>query len=268
MARIVVCPTPVDQFSAKLEIPGVGQLKAFKSALDQVPSAGDLASSMLAQAQPALAPIIQVLRVIEVLLKIFDTMKAVSNPFKLPKKLKELAKAFTALSSFLPGVPHARMARDFIMLVAAILHAFSGLINRWLVEIELLSKAMNARDTLDDPEISLIINCSKQQFVQVQASTTTTLADIGAALSIIAKVLEIIKNFIPGNIAGDVIDVVRRVALVPSQVTAVTATINSANSPAELNAVVSPLKSVSSLIEDVADRLDSISSTLSSLVGT
>lgn len=267
MAQLIICDVPEDTVTPRVTIPSIGVLRAFKSQIDAIPSPADLSAQLLAQAGPVLAPIMYVVRIVQILLKIYDTFKSVKNPYKLRKNIKKLAALLKNITAIVPGIAYVRLTRDIIDLIAAILNAFASLINRWITEIQLLAAAMLARDALDDPEITIYINCSKERLVSIQAASMSTLQDIMAILDVITQLLDIIKSFIPGNPINDVINVIQKITGVPVQMATVASQIDQADSPSALLATTTSLRTIANTLDEAASALSNFSAKLSGVVG-
>jgi hypothetical protein len=265
---IVACIPTVDQTTIPIvEIPGVGALQAVKSQIDKAPAPYDLAATLISQSSPILAPIIQILRVVEVVFAIIDSLKAVKNPFKLARALKKTLKLLVALNVLLPGIPYIRLIRDILDLISAIVRGFVSLINRWIAELNLIKNALTSQSVLaQDDELILLIDCSKEHLNETITASVNTIGDITAATQVLIRLIEIVKSFIPGNIAQDIVDVFSRIAAVPSQLQTTQSAITAANSPDAIDDVIVDLQNILILMDETADRLDSISATLSGLV--
>jgi hypothetical protein len=265
---IVICVGVADQTHIPVvEIPGVGKLQALKSKIDGAPSPYELAATLIGQASPILAPIIQVLRVIEIVLAIIDTLKAVKSPTKIGRKIKALIKKLAGLSAFIPGLPYVRLVRDILDLVSAILHGFVSLINRWITEINLMQKALFTQSVLvRDEELPTLILCSQEQLAETMTGAINSLGDLATIGNVIARLLEIVKSFIPGNIPQDVVTAFVNIAKIPADLASTRDQMTASKTPAELAGVIVALQATLITIDEAADRLDSISATISGFI--
>jgi hypothetical protein len=265
---VVVCIDPFDDTPPPtVEIPGVGALKGLKSLIDHAASPYELSATLISQASPILAPIIQVLRVIEIVLAIINTLKAVKSPTKIGRRIKALIKKLPSLTAFIPGLPYVRLVRDVIDLLASILHGFVSLINRWITELNLISNALFSQSVLlTDTELPDLTTCSKAHLNAAIGASINTIGDLASVGDIIVRLLEIVKSFIPGDIPKDIIDVFTRIGKIPAELAKMQTAINDAETPDEISAVIEGLRSLLITIDELADRLDSISATISTFL--
>lgn len=265
---VVICVDPFpDTPVPSVNFPGIGALRAMKAKLDQAPSPYELAATLIQQASPVLAPIMQILRVIELVLAIVDTLKAVKSPTKIVRKIKALVKKLAVITAFLPGLPYVRLGRDILDLLSAILHGFVSLIERWITELALIANALTSRSVLlEDTELPELVICSKLHLNAAIGGSVNTLGDLAGVGNILARLFELLKNFLPTSVAKNIAEIFIRLALIPPQLLNVRTAITAAESGDEVAVVIVELRRIQSSIDEVADRLDSLSATISTFL--
>lgn len=198
MASSVVNCIPLRTLTElQVSIPGVGILRSVKQSLDDVPSPGALSMTMLAQISPAMAPILAIMRIVDVIGQIKKTFDSVTNPFALANAIIALAKKIGLLAEFLPGLSYVAAVRDLMALVATLFRGTAQLIERWIIELRGISEALEASAILQDPELSFASDCANNRLFEVRLATQASLQDVGQLLKIVKIIVDIVKSFTP-----------------------------------------------------------------------
>lgn len=264
---VVVCIPAIDQSKIlTINVPGVGELRALKDKLDNAPTPYNLAATLLGQVSPMLAPITQILRIVDVVVSLYKALSDLTGPTKFPafvKAIIALAKKIGALSTFIPGLAYVKLGRDIINLLAAIFHGFETLISRWVTEIEQIAVALDTAAIINDGELTGSATCSKGRLIEVQTAANITLQDIGQILKLLEFLFNLVKPFVPGGALSAFLLIPAKVIHAITGLAASTSGLHDANTPTAIRAQKDQLLVLSSEFGDIATALDSISAALS-----
>lgn len=198
----------------QITIPGIGVLESIKNTIDGVPTPSSLAMSMLGQVSPALAPLIGILRLVDVVVSLEQALKDVTDPIALVGDLEKLAKDIGLLADFIPGVAYAKTVRDLLDMVSALLQGIASKITRWITETQAIANAINSAKLLNDPDLNNSAQCSITRLSEAQGSAQVSLQEIGQILKIIKLIADIISAVVPISVPGisDITDAIDTLA--------------------------------------------------------
>jgi hypothetical protein len=239
-----------------------------KARIDDAPTPYNLATALLGQVGPLLAPFQVVLRIMEVIFGINDALKSVTNPFKLAKALKKIALALQGLVGLLPGVAWVKLGRDIFSLFAQIFEGLAVVTNQWAVELTQMQNAFAARNALpSDDEILDLIACSKARLIVSTQGVNATLSDIGTLLALVGKLLQVMKPFMPGDIPKEILALILRIAQIPAEIIGINTAVDAADSSEDLDDVIDQLRELSFTMSNISDRFGTIAQVLTDVTG-
>lgn len=256
-SSVVTCVPLRTATSLQVNIPGVGILRSVKQSVDEVPSPASLAMTMLAQVSPAMAPILAIMRIVDVIGQIKKTFDAVTNPLELGGAIIALAKKIGLLAQFLPGLTYVGAVRDLIALIALILRGVAQLIERWIAELRGISEALEASAILQDPELSFASDCASNRLFEVRLATQASLQDVGQLLKLIKLVIDILKSFIPIEI-NELSLIANSVETIIDTIVGSGATVAEAAETARLNVLAANLEAIAHILDEIVIKLSLI----------
>jgi len=254
---VVICVKPSEFKDRTVTIPGLGQLRAIKQDIDAAPTPSGIAMVLLAQATPALNPIITIVKIVEVLVAIYNMLKSLDSPLDLITAIKKLIRTLQQAISFLttiaPGVAYIVLVKDILDLLSAIIRSTADVVARWILETEQIVQALRTAELLNDPELSVSAQCAQDELFEVQKATQASLQDVGQILKLVALLIRIIENVIRlripelAQLAKTIEGLVTNLPFVPTQTTSQTA----------LNDAVQKMAAFSTTLTQTADLMDS-----------
>lgn len=198
----------------QVTIPGIGVLQSIKNTVDGVPTPSSLAMSMLGQVSPALAPLMGILRLVDVVVQLEQALKDVTNPIALAGDLEKLATNIGLLGDFIPGIAYAKTVRDLLDMISALLSGIASKITRWVSESQAISAALASAQILNDPDLANSANCAITRLAEAQGSAQVSLQEIGQILKVVKLIADIISAVVPISVPGisDITDAIDTLA--------------------------------------------------------
>ncbi len=263
-SNVVICvpERPASQLS--ITIPGIGELRAVKQAMDGAPTPEALAMVMLGQISPALAPMTAVLRIADVAVQILKTFQTIPSailsldPGAIASSILALEKKLGFMAQFLPGVPYVKLVRDMLVMVEQILHGMATLITRWVQEMQLISRALESATLLGDVSLSASGYCSQKRLIEVQQGTQISFQDVGQIIKVVKMIADIVKQVIPFNLPG--------ISQIAEEIDTIAALIPAA--PGAIGAAEQErLLAVAGTVDALADKIHSLTVLVTGVVG-
>jgi hypothetical protein len=260
--HVFLCVPEREATQLQVTIPGMGVLRSAKQEMDKVMSPHAMAMVMLAQVSPALSPIIAILRVVDALNSIVQTFKSISlsSLSDLQTAITKLVGLVGLLSEYLPGIVYAKAVRDMINMTQILLHGAASLITRWVAEMAFMQKAVESAQILGDTDLQLSTACTATRLIEVQQATQVSLQDVGAILKVIKLIADIVAAIVPVmkipglSTIGDIVDTLTTTLASPLGATADAAE-------------QARLLEVAGQLQVLADQLETISITITKVIG-
>lgn len=204
MAAVVCVKLPDIPDKFVLNMPGMGELAYLRDSLESMPRPSSLLLKFLNSLAPALAPINNIIKLLDMIQAIVSCVTAVPkcfmtlSPGPLIKCFEKLFKALAALLSLVPPMPYIKMIVDIVVLlrylVEDILNIFT-IIDR---EIDKIKAVLEDAARTQDAQLLEIGECAKHNLNQEMAGIMQVIQIIGKITGIIFTIMETIASLIPG----------------------------------------------------------------------
>lgn len=165
---IVQCKTfDVLEPLPSIQLP-MGLLQAPFDALDKIPSASQMMAKLMGLLDVALMPVKQLLELVEVLVAVKNCIEAVPkaimqlSPAPVLDCIKNLAKAFARLLSYVPPLSYARALRDVCVFLVTLIDEVIRLFQRMDALIDGYVNVLAAAQAAGDLELVQFANCGMQ----------------------------------------------------------------------------------------------------------
>jgi hypothetical protein len=192
---------PIPRLPAPREIvfPGGAALSQVLAAGSQIPSGLDAATNLLAQASPAMAPLMPIFNIIDAVLALVECVQAVPDalgpppdPAKMAEALSQLAEKLPKLLDLVPQVATPRMAIGMLDTLIDFLEGLRDQIEAILLQAERTQAARAKAEELGDENLLHIAECAEghaRAQLQAMADSLAPMNAITSALNLFLGLL-------------------------------------------------------------------------------
>ena len=192
---------PIPRLPAPRQIvfPGGAALSQVLAAGSEVPSGLDAATNLLAQASPAMAPLMPIFNIIDAVLALVACVQAVPDalgpppdPAKMAEALSGLAEKLPKLLDLLPQVATPRMVIGMLDTLIDFLEGLRDQIEAILLQAERTRAARAKAEELGDANLLHIAGCAEghtQAQLQAMADALAPMNTLTSALSLFLGLL-------------------------------------------------------------------------------
>jgi hypothetical protein len=192
---------PIPRLPAPRQIvfPGGAALSQVLAAGSEIPSGLDAATNLLAQASPAMAPLMPIFNIIDAVLVLVECVQAVPDALGPPPDPAKMAEALSGLAEKLPKlldlVPQVATPRMVIGMVDTLIDFLEGLrdqIKAILLQAERTRTARAKAEELGDANLLHIAGCAEAQGqaqLQAMADALAPMNTLTSALSLFLELL-------------------------------------------------------------------------------
>ena len=192
---------PIPRLPAPRQIvfPGGAALSQVLAAGSEIPSGLDAATNLLAQASPAMAPLMPIFNIIDAVLALVECVQAVPDalgpppdPAKMVEALSGLAQKLPKLLDLLPQVATPRMVIGMVDTLIDFLEGLRDQIEAILLQAERTRAARAKAEELGDANLLHIAGCAEAQGqaqLQAMADALTPMNALTSALSLFLGLL-------------------------------------------------------------------------------
>jgi hypothetical protein len=192
---------PIPRLPAPRQIvfPGGAALSQVLAAGSEIPSGLDAATNLLAQASPAMAPLMPIFNIIDAVLALVECVQAVPDalgpppdPAKMVEALSGLAEKLPKLLDLLPQVATPRMVIDMVDTLIDFLEGLRDQIEAILLQAERTRAARIKAEELGDENLLHIAGCAEAQGqaqLQAMADALAPMNSLTSALSLFLSLL-------------------------------------------------------------------------------
>ena len=192
---------PIPRLPAPRQIvfPGGAALSQVLAAGSEIPSGLDAATNLLAQASPAMAPLMPLFNIIDAVLALVECVQAVPDalgpppdPAKMVEALSGLAEKLPKLLDLLPQVATPRMVIGMLDTLIDFLEGLRDQIEAILLQAERTRAARAKAEELGDANLLHIAGCAEAQGqaqLQAMADALAPMNTLTSALSLFLGLL-------------------------------------------------------------------------------
>jgi hypothetical protein len=192
---------PIPRLPAPRQIvfPGGAALSQVLAAGSEIPSGLDAATNLLAQASPAMAPLMPIFNIIDAVLALVECVQAVPDalgpppdPAKMIEALSGLAEKLPKLLDLLPQVATPRMVIGMLDTLIDFLEGLRDQIEAILLQAERTRAARAKAEDLGDENLLHIAGCAEAQGqaqFQAMADALAPMNTLGSGLSLFLGLL-------------------------------------------------------------------------------
>jgi hypothetical protein len=192
---------PIPRLPAPRQIvfPGGAALSQVLAAGSEIPSGLDAATNLLAQASPAMAPLMPLFNIIDAVLALVECVQAVPDalgpppdPVKMVEALSGLAEKLPKLLDLLPQVATPRMVIGMVDTLIDFLEGLRDQIEAILLQAERTRTARAKAEELGDANLLHIAGCAEAQGqaqLQAMADALAPMNSLTSALSLFLGLL-------------------------------------------------------------------------------
>jgi hypothetical protein len=192
---------PIPRLPAPRQIvfPGGAALSQVLAAGSEIPSGLDAATNLLAQASPAMAPLMPIFNIIDAVLALVECVQAVPDALGPPPDPAKMAEALSRLGEKLPKlldlVPQFATPRMVIGMLDTLIDFLEGLrdqIEAILLQAERTQAARAKADELGDENLLHIAECAEghaQAQLQAMADALASMNTLVSALNLFLGLL-------------------------------------------------------------------------------
>lgn len=204
MATVICIKAPPIPPGIKATFPGVGEISFLRDSLTSLQRPSDYLLRALNSLNPALSPIYTLLRLLDMVISIFNCVKAVKDcitslsPGPLIKCFEKLFKAFAALIQLFPPVVYVRMVLDIISIFRTLIDDIIEVITVIDMELASVNGVIAKAIAEDDPLLLEIGNCAKEDLFVQTKGVYAIIEVFGKCLQLILITLELLTPFVPG----------------------------------------------------------------------
>ena len=192
---------PIPRLPAPRQIvfPGGAALSQVLAAGSEIPSGLDAATNLLAQASPAMAPLMPMFNIIDAVLALVECVQAVPDalgpppdPAKMVEALSGLAEKLPKLLDLLPQVATPRMVIGMLDTLIDFLEGLRDQIEAILLQAERTRAARAKAEELGDANLLYIAGCAEAQGqaqLQAMADALAPMNTLGSGLSLFLGLL-------------------------------------------------------------------------------
>jgi len=190
--KIPSLPTPKE-----ITFPGGATLSQVLAAGSEIPDPLDMVTNLLAQANSALAPLVPVFNIIDVVIALFDCVKAIPDSLGPPPDPTAIAKCIPDLAEkaakLLKLIPQLSVPLLVVGIIDCIIDFLKGIKQQLQAIIDQLIEIANAAtkaDELGDANLQLVVDCANENIgIQLQA--------MNDSLGPINKLIAVLNIFLP-----------------------------------------------------------------------
>jgi hypothetical protein len=192
---------PIPRLPAPRQIvfPGGAALSQVLAAGSEIPSGLDAATNLLAQASPAMAPLMPMFNIIDAVLALVECVQAVPDalgpppdPAKMAEALSGLAEKLPKLLDLLPQVATPRMVIGMLDTLIDFIEGLRDQIEAILLQAERTQAARAKAEELGDANLLHIAGCAEAQGqaqLQAMADALAPMNTLTSALSLFLGLL-------------------------------------------------------------------------------
>lgn len=170
--KIPSLPTPKE-----ITFPGGATLSQVLAAGSEIPDPLDMVTNLLAQANSALAPLVPVFNIIDVVIALFDCVKAIPDSLGPPPDPTAIAKCIPDLAEkaakLLKLIPQLSVPLLVVGIIDCIIDFLKGIKQQLQAIIDQLIEIANAATKaaeLGDANLQLVVDCANENIgIQLQA---------------------------------------------------------------------------------------------------
>jgi hypothetical protein len=183
---------PIPRLPAPREIvfPGGAALSQVLAAGSKIPSGLDAATNLLAQASPAMAPLMPIFNIIDAVLALVECVQAVPDalgpppdPAKMVEALSRLAEKLPKLLDLVPQLAAPRMVIGMLDTLIDFLEGLRNQIEAILLQAERTRAARDKAEELGDANLLHIAGCAEGQAQAQLQAMADALAPMNALVS-------------------------------------------------------------------------------------
>jgi hypothetical protein len=192
-------PIPRLPASRQIVFPGGAALSQVLAAGSEIPSGIDAATNLLAQASPAMAPLMPIFNIIDAVLALVECVQAVPDalgpppdPAKMAEALSGLAEKLPKLLGLLPQVATPQMVIGMLDTLIDFLEGLRDQIEAILLQAERTRAARAKAEELGDANLLHIAGCAEAQGqaqLQAMADALAPMNALTSALSLFLGLL-------------------------------------------------------------------------------
>jgi hypothetical protein len=189
----------VGQIPREIVFPGGAALSQVLAAGSEIPSGLDAATNLLAQASPAMAPLMPIFNILDAVLALVDCVQAVPDALGPPPDPAKMAEALSGLAEKLPKllglVPQLAAPRMIIGMLDTLIDFLAGLrdqIEAILRQAERTQAARAMAEELGDENLLHIAGCAEghaQAQLQAMADALAPMNTLVSALNLFLGLL-------------------------------------------------------------------------------
>jgi hypothetical protein len=179
--------------------PGGAALSQVLAAGSEIPSGLDAATNLLAQASPAMAPLMPIFNIIDAVLALVECVQAVPDalgpppdPAKMVEALSGLAEKLPKLLDLMPQVATPRMGIGMLDTLVDFIEGLRDQIEAILLQAERTRAARTKAEELGDANLLHIAGCAEAQGqaqLQAMADALAPMNTLGSGLSLFLGLL-------------------------------------------------------------------------------
>ena len=176
--------------SLSLAFPGGASLDAQLPDLG-IPDPMELSKQLMAQANAALAPLVPVFNIMDVVLALFETVKAIPDaithldPGKITEALPELTQKAGKLLAIVPQLSVPLMIVSLIDVLLAFLGGLAGQVRAIIDQQVRIQTAENRAAELGNTQLQVVADCSKHHVDAQLANLAASVAPVNRLIALI-----------------------------------------------------------------------------------
>lgn len=204
MAAVVCVKLPEIPDKFTLTMPGMGELAYLRDSIESMPRPSSLLLKFLNSLAPALAPINNIIKLVDMIQAIIACINAVPkcfmtlSPGPLIKCFEKLFKALAALIALVPPMPYIRMVVDIVVLIRYLVDDILSVFSIIDKEISKIKQVLEDAQRTQDDTLLEIGECAKENLNQEMAGIMQVIQLIGKLTGLIFTIMETISTLIPG----------------------------------------------------------------------
>jgi hypothetical protein len=180
-----------------IRFPGGAQICASMNATE-LGDLGEIAKSLLAQANTALAPLQPFFNLLDVIKAIFDCIQAIPDALGPPPDpsgiiacVPNLAKAVEKLLKLIPPIPIFELAKDILHVIITALQGIRAKLLAMLRQLERIAAAALAATTLGSLQLQLVVDCAQGNIDAQMANMNAGMAPLNRLIGLLNVLLQL-----------------------------------------------------------------------------
>jgi len=161
----------------EITFPGGATLGQMLAAGSEIPDPLDSVTNLLAQANSALAPLVPIFNIIDVVIALFDCVKAIPDslgpppdPTAIAKCIPDLAEKAAKLLELIPQLSVPLLIIGIIDCIIQFLEGIKQQVQAIIDRLVAIASAASKADELGDANLQLVVDCAKGNIdIQLQA---------------------------------------------------------------------------------------------------